>query len=242
MQNKAISPFSRALSVNGFNTSNAPVGKTRVNIVKTDEQRAIESKLISSPNNMRSPQQKGPDGTPFPNSQVASTIINDTAQNIIDGRNLTRLLPDIKVARMLLVSAIQSPNDLMSCSLTYTNDDDEWGNLKSGLLEIIQEEFEGIHKIDECVSVWLDEILFEKGAKAFMVLPESGLDEIINSDIAERINGHQRNFRHAFDFTHHHAQAVAKLLPPAAMGQQQDLGQGFSGSQNGLLARLHRHR
>lgn len=186
MQNKAISPFSRALSVNGFNTSNAPVGKTRVNIVKTDEQRAIESKLISSPNNMRSPQQKGPDGTPFPNSQVASTIINDTAQNIIDGRNLTRLLPDIKVARMLLVSAIQSPNDLMSCSLTYTNDDDEWGNLKSGLLEIIQEEFEGIHKIDECVSVWLDEILFEKGAKAFMVLPESGLDEIINSDIAER--------------------------------------------------------
>lgn len=183
------SPFRKSLASRAVvNTANAPIARNRTQIIKTEEERAIESKLISAPFTMRAPQQQGPNGTPYPNSQVATTIINDTAQNIIDGRNLTRLLPDIKVARMLLVSAIQSPNDLVSCSLTYTSESEDFGNLKAGLLEIIEECFEGIHKIDEIIPNWLDEILFERGAKAVMVLPESSLDEIINSDINEKDN------------------------------------------------------
>lgn len=180
------SPFSRPLGGVNINASNTPNSRNQVQIIKSNEERAIENKLISAPFNMRSPQQLGPNGTPFPNSQVAATIINDTAQNIVDGRNLTRLLPDIKVARMLLVSAIQSPNDLISCSLTFCNDADDFGNVKATLLESIEESFRSIHKIDEIIPVWLDEILFEKGAKAVMVLPESSLDEIINSDLVEK--------------------------------------------------------
>lgn len=186
MKTNVSSAFSTGFGGKGLNSSNAPRAKNQVTIIKSDEQRAIESKLISPANSSRGTQQKGPDGTPFPNSQVASTIINDTAQNIVDGRNLTRLLPDIKVARMLLVSAIQSPNDLMSCNITYTNEDDSFGNLKSGLLDILKDGFESHHKIDEVIPVWLDEILFEKGAKAFMVLPESSLDAIVNADIVAR--------------------------------------------------------
>ncbi len=182
------SPFSRSIAGNGFNSADAPVARNRHTIVKSDEQRAIESKLISAPAHLRTTQQKGVDGTPFPNSQVASTIINDTAQNIIDGHNLTRLLPDIKVARMLLVSAIQSPNDLISCSLAYLNDDDDFINTKSGLLEIIQEKFESVHKIDEVIPNWLDEILFERGSKIILTIPESGLSEIINSDLSQSSN------------------------------------------------------
>lgn len=186
MKKPLKSPFSSGLGNIKYNTSNAPAAQNTVTVIKSEEQKAIESKLISAPFALRSPQQTGPNGTPYPNSQMASTIINDTAQNIIDGRNLSRLLPDIKVARMLLVSAIQSPNDLISCALTYGNEADDFGNIKSGLLEIIKNNFESIHKIDEIIPVWLDEILFEKGAKAIMVLPESGLDEIINSDLNDR--------------------------------------------------------
>lgn len=186
MKKDIVSPFSKPLGGLRFNTGNAPAARNKVQVIKTDEQRAIESKLISSPYNLRSAQQKGPNGEPFPNSQVATTIINDTTQNIIDGRNLTRLLPDIKVARMLLVSAIQSPNDLMSCALTYTNEADDFGNIKAGLIEIIKDNFESIHKIDEVIPVWLDEILFDKGAKIISTLPESGVEELINSDITDR--------------------------------------------------------
>lgn len=187
MKNQYKSPFGKSLG-GAFNTANAPMARNRVQVIKTEEEKAIESKLISAPFSMRSPQQQGPNGTPYPNSQVASTIINDTAQNIIDGRNLTRLLPDIKVARMLLVSAIQSPNDLISCSLSFLSDSEDFGNSKSGLLEIAEDAFRDIHKIDEIIPVWLDEILFERGAKAVMVLPESSLDDIINSDIIEKDN------------------------------------------------------
>lgn len=188
MKKPLKSPFSSGLGNVRYNSSNAPNAQNTVSIIKSDEQKAIESKLISAPFALRSPQQTGPNGTPYPNSMMASTIINDTAQNIIDGRNLSRLLPDIKVARMLLVSAIQSPNDLISCALTYGNDADDFGNIKSGLIEIVKNNFESIHKIDEIIPIWLDEILFEKGAKAIMVLPESSLDEIINSDLNDRNN------------------------------------------------------
>lgn len=177
------SPFSKPFSNLKFNTSNAPVSRNNVQVIKSDEERAIESKLISSPYQMRSPQQKGPNGDPFPNSQLASTVVNDTTQNIIDGRNLTRLLPDIKVARMLLVSAIQSPNDLIGCALTYTNEADGFNNTKAGLMDIIKTHFESIHKIEQVLPVWLDEILFDKGAKAIATIPESSIEEIINSDL-----------------------------------------------------------
>lgn len=188
MKKPLKSPFSSGLGNVRFNSANAPITQNRVTVIKSEEERAIESKLISAPFAARSPQQLGPNGSPYPNSQMASTVINDTAQNIIDGRNLSRLLPDIKVARMLLVSAIQSPNDLISCALNYVNDADDFGNIKAGLLEIVKDNFESIHKIDEIIPIWLDEILFEKGAKAVMVLPESSLDEIINADLNERGN------------------------------------------------------
>lgn len=186
MNSNMKSPFSKPLAGLRFNSANGPVARNNVQVIKSSDERAIESKLISQPFNMGTPQQKGPKGDPFPNSQLASTVINDTTQNIIDGRNLTRLLPDIKVARMLLVSAIQSPNDLMSCALTYSNDADDFGNLKAGLIEIIKTNFESIHKIEEIIPVWLDEILFDKGAKIISTIPESGIEEIINSDIHDR--------------------------------------------------------
>ena len=183
-----VSPFSKTLGGLRFNQSGGSVSQNSIRTIKTDEQRAVESKLISQPYQMRSPQQKGPNGDPFPNSQLASTVINDTTRNIIDSRNLTRLLPDIKVARMLLVSAIQSPNDLVSCTLTYGNESDEFGNIKSPLIEIIKENFEGVHKIEEVVPVWLDDILFDRGAKVLAVIPESGIEAIINADINDREN------------------------------------------------------
>lgn len=186
MKQLNTSPFSKPFAGLHFNSANAPAQRNNVQIIKSDEQRAIESKLITAPFQLRNNQQKGPNGDPFPNSQVAGTIINDTTQNIIDGRNLTRLLPDIKVARMLLVSAIQSPNDLMSCTLTYSNDAEDFGNMKAGLIDIYKDAMEGNHKIEEVLPVWLDEILFDKGSKVWAVLPESGIEEIINSDINDR--------------------------------------------------------
>lgn len=189
MSNNVKTPFVNSFSSDvKFNDRGHSGGNSTIKRLKTDEERSIESKLISPSPSQRIPQQKGPDGTPYPGGQLSSTIINDTARNIVDGRNLTRLLPDIKTARLLLVSAILSPNDLVNTELTFCNESDDFGNLKSQLLEIIQDHIEGLHKMEESLPVWLDEILFEKGAKVFMVLPESQLDDIINGDLKDRTN------------------------------------------------------
>lgn len=179
------SPFSKNLagSINfNKNSQDSGFGNT-VKRIKSQEELSIERKLINPSPSHRTPQQRSQDGTPYPNSQLSSTIINDTTQNIIDGRNLTRLLPDIKTARLLLVSAILSPKDLVSTQLTYCNEAEDFGNIKAGLLQIVEDSVESVHKMDEVLPNWLDEILFEKGAKILMVLPESQLDDIINSDL-----------------------------------------------------------
>lgn len=184
------SPFSNNLTSGvsyAKNPQDAGLGNT-VKKIKSQEELSIERKLINPSPSHRTPQQKSQDGTPYPNSQLSTTIINDTAQNIIDGRNLTRLLPDIKTARLLLVSAILSPKDLVSTQLTYCNEAEDFGNIKAPLLQIIEDSIESVHKMDEVLPDWLDEILFEKGAKILMVLPESQLDDIINSDLSDGRN------------------------------------------------------
>lgn len=112
---------------------------------------------------------------------LVTQVANKTATNVVDAENMMQLLPDLELAKQVLVSSILSPNDLMSTALTYGSTADDLGEVKALLVDVIKEYFENSYKIKTLLPRMLEEALFTKGAYPVAVIPESSIDEAINS-------------------------------------------------------------
>ena len=109
-------------------------------------------------------------------NQGLSDIIKDNAE-------IQETLPDIKLAKRLLVSGILSPNDMISTRLNFYLDGDEpnrEGSLR--ILSLIETHFTSDYKIMEILPELLGDVLFNTGSYPLMILPETVIDTVINSD------------------------------------------------------------
>lgn len=98
-----------------------------------------------------------------------------------DAKVILKLLPDLDLARMIMVSSILSPKDMQEQSLTYLAGDDVFTSaLKTSLIGRIGLYFDQTYKIAPELSKILSDCLFEKGSYPVAVLPENAIDEIIN--------------------------------------------------------------
>lgn len=145
------------------------------------EDRAIVSKLVTPTNTV--PGLQGSDREfSLPDFSIMSRVAHRTASNITDAKNMFQVLPDMDLARQILVSAILSPTDLTSSNLLYTVAGDNLdSNLTGPMLREIQTYFTTVYKINELLPQILDDALFMKGSYPLMVLPESTIDHAINS-------------------------------------------------------------
>lgn len=139
---------------------------------------AVSSKLVESmfPTTMT---REGSTITP-PNMLVGQ-VANKTAANVNDSENMMQLLPDLELAKQVLISSILSPNDMMSTELTFNSVADDLGDIKSAMVNEIKEYFLNTYKIEPMLPKMLEEILFRQGSYPVVVLPESSIDEAINS-------------------------------------------------------------
>jgi hypothetical protein len=110
-------------------------------------------------------------------------VSQHTANQINDSLNLYQLLPDTELAQQILVSSILSPKDMVNTELTYTVDERELeGEVSGALLQVVEEYFDKVYKIEPLLGEILTETLFTKGSYPLVVLPESSIDDLINRD------------------------------------------------------------
>ncbi len=141
---------------------------------------AITSKLVDAVST--TPRSyAGKDRQITPPNHLVSQVANKTATNVVDSENMMQLLPDLELAKQVLVSSILSPNDLMSTALTYGSTADDLGEVKGLLVDVIKNYFDNSYKIKPLLAGWLEDALFAKGAYPLAVIPESSIDEAINS-------------------------------------------------------------
>ncbi|MNP89222.1 hypothetical protein D3C85_16260 [compost metagenome] len=119
----------------------------------------------------------------LPDSRVMAQVANTTIGNIQDARNLFQVLPDMDYARQILISATISPGDLTDTKVLYSVEDRSLdSNLTGPLLRNTQEFFDNSYRIRSLLHPILNDTMFETGSYPLLVLPESAIDRIINSD------------------------------------------------------------
>lgn len=119
----------------------------------------------------------------LPDGRVLAHVANTTIGNIRDARNLFQVLPDMDYARQILISATISPGDLTDTKVLYSIKDTSMdSNLSGPLLRKVQEFFDNSYRIRPLLHPMLNDVMFETGSYPILIMPESSIDRIINSD------------------------------------------------------------
>jgi hypothetical protein len=117
-----------------------------------------------------------------PSSNVMQDRVATTATNIADSENMRQMLPDIELAEQVQIASILSPNDMTSSELTYASHSDELGELTGPMVKIVRDYFQDDYKIKKILPDILKKVLFTEGAYPLCILPESSIDDAINSN------------------------------------------------------------
>ncbi len=109
-------------------------------------------------------------------------IVEINKDRMVDADNILQLFPDIELCIQILVSSILSPKDMVQASLLYKTDNLGLPeDLIFSLNEVVKDNIENYHKFKEKLPTIIRNVLFTKGSYISVVLPESTIDEIINS-------------------------------------------------------------
>jgi hypothetical protein len=148
---------------------------------KDPELAALVSKLVAPP----VPPTYGRSGNITPTAPQINSFKNvsqHTAQSIGDAETVMQLLPDMDLARQILVSSILSPKDMTVPELTYKAPEGLMApNILAAMLARSKQHFEQDYKIKPLLGTMLSDMLFNTGSYAVAVIPENSLDELINS-------------------------------------------------------------
>ena len=121
----------------------------------------------------------------FKNYQILNDIYNRIKNLKENNKNIIKLFPDIELAIQILVSSILSPKKMTDISLNYrlsknfSNESIVIANLLYTIKEYITFEYELEEKLPDIIR----EALFESGSYVLTIIPESSVDEVINTDI-----------------------------------------------------------
>ena len=117
-----------------------------------------------------------------PPAQYMSTVVSKTANNVVDAQNMLQLLPDLGLGMQILISSVLSPADMMSCKLTFSLRCKDLDDIGAQMLAETQSYYEGPYNITSRLEPILKDILFLKGCYPLAILPESAIDDAINSN------------------------------------------------------------
>lgn len=108
--------------------------------------------------------------------------IQTTKQN---NKNIIKLFPDIELAIQILVSSILSPKKMTDIQLNYKLQKKiaMSPTLSSELLAIVKDYINENYEIEDNLSDIIREALFNSGAYVMAVIPESSVDDLINTDL-----------------------------------------------------------
>lgn len=102
-----------------------------------------------------------------------------------NNKSIIKLFPDIELSIQILVSSILSPKKMTDIQLNYKIDKklELTPELTAGVLDIIKEYIQDEHDLETKLPEIVREALFNSGAYCFAIIPESSVDDVINSDL-----------------------------------------------------------
>lgn len=110
-------------------------------------------------------------------------ISDDSSMSVRESEEVLSALSDLSIAKRILVNSIISPNDMISKELTYGCSTKLFGDVTPALLDVIRDHFDNVYKIKDDLGDMLEKALFLEGCYISVVLPESSIDEMINSNL-----------------------------------------------------------
>ena len=108
--------------------------------------------------------------------------IQTTKQN---NKNIIKLFPDIELAIQILVSSILSPKKMTDIQLNYKLQKKITisPTVSSELLTLVKDYINENYELEDNLSDIIREALFNSGAYVMAVIPESSVDDLINTDL-----------------------------------------------------------
>lgn len=142
---------------------------------------AVASKLVRSMHRTTGYDKDGNKKSPTPPLHVLNNISERSASVQRDIESIEQLLPDIKLAKQILISSILSPKDMGVSRITFSiRSSFPYQELGNTLIRMIDNFFTDDYKINETAPQQLEDILFTKGSYPELILPESEIDGLIN--------------------------------------------------------------
>lgn len=152
-----------------------------LNIVRDDPQRAaLVSKLNTAPHTKNASVATDAHQT-LPDIQKMRSLSDRTANNIADAETVMEVMPEMDLAKEILIGAIIAPKDMMTCELTYKGGDGIIAaDVAASMCGEIKEHFKNNYKIESQLAEILRDIFFRTGSWVYAVIPENSVDQLIN--------------------------------------------------------------
>ena len=131
------------------------------------------------------------------NRSIFDQLQKELSKNKQNNDYIIKMFPDIELSIQILVSSILSPKNMTDIVLNYKLDKelDIPSSISSELIELIKVDINKEYKLEDNLSDNLREALFETGASISVIIPESSVDELINSDIVSKYSNEELKTR-----------------------------------------------
>ena len=150
------------------------------------EKFTIESSVISG---VRKKRKKS-----LPDISKMKQLLNSTGTAIEDNRRMQELLPDLVLAKKILVSSILSPKDLSTYKMSlYLENNEAIGQTASTALQQIEKHFRTIFDMEGKLPEILGEVLFDVGSYSLLIMPEKNISDLAAQAKAKEPNMYKNN-------------------------------------------------
>lgn len=158
-------------------------GKKPAGSILTDPELASVIAKLQRPRDRIDTAISNPDGASGMTVAGAQEISRSIMARMEDNQNTMQLFPDIELAEQIVISSILAPKDMGSSELIYKLTDNRFpAVLTNELLGVLKEHISKNYKLREQCSDILSDAMFKKGSHVKAILPESAVDELINSN------------------------------------------------------------
>ena len=158
-------------------------GKTPAGSILTDPELASVIAKLQRPRDRVDTAISNPDGASGMTVAGAQEISRSIMARMEDNQNTLQLFPDIELAEQIVISSILAPKDMGSSELIYKLVDNRFpAVLTNEMLGVLKEHISKNYKLREQCADILSDAMFKKGSHVKAVLPESAVDELINSN------------------------------------------------------------
>lgn len=154
-----------------------------VDKVDTELYDSVLSKMIGENDPSRNNKDKKKDNAINADMSYIKAISDDTALSVAEASSMIDALPDLELSKLIIVSSILSPNDMISNKLIYGCSTGMFKEVTPRLVEVIESHFNDTYKIKKYLPEMIGKAIFTDGSYPQIILPESSIDALINNNL-----------------------------------------------------------